>query len=266
VSIATGQHAGTIQGDLWSARALDWANYQEVQLHEVYTAVLAAVPKVAGQRILDVGCGSGAFLRRAAKHGAVVTGLDAAPGLVAIARRRIVDAAIDVGAMERLPYDDATFDVVTGINAFPSAAEPVEALREARRTLRRGGRVVVVTWGPAERSDASAHIAAVRPLLPPTPPATPDDFALAAPGALSELVEEAGFTEPREHEVTSTWEYDDETTLLRGLLSAGPMVRAVAYSGSYAVTSAVLRAAEPFRTAGGGYRLRNVFRYVVARG
>src|ERR1700754_160408 len=76
VSVAVSQRAGTTQADLWSARALDWANFQEGQLHEVYTAVLAAVPKVAGQRFLDVGCGSGAFLRRAAKHGAIVTGLD----------------------------------------------------------------------------------------------------------------------------------------------------------------------------------------------
>jgi ubiquinone/menaquinone biosynthesis C-methylase UbiE len=268
VSVATLPYSGPLQGELWSARALDWANHQEPQLHEVYTAVLASVPQLAGKRLLDVGCGSGAFLRRAAKHGAIVSGLDAAAGLVAITRKRVPDADLRIGDLSRLPFDRGTFDIVTGINAFPEAADPVAALAEARRVLRSGGRVVAVTWGSAERSDAAAHLTAINPLLPPVGELMPSPFgypfAYAEPLMLTRLVEAAGFVRAAEHEVTSTWDYPDLTALLRGLLSTGPMVRAVAHSGSHAVSAAVVSAVHPYRTDTGGYRLRNVFRYVVA--
>jgi SAM-dependent methyltransferase len=264
VSVATDLHTGAAQGVLWSARAQDWATYQEPQHHEIYTSVLVHVPKVAGQRILDVGCGSGAFIRRAAKHGATVSGLDAATGLVTIARRRVPSADLRVGDLESLPYDDATFDIVTGFDAFSYAADPVAALTEAHRVLKPRGLVAAVTWGPPEECQGAGYLEAVSPFLPPSGEGIPDPFALSGAGALSELVVAAGFGDPVEHDVTSTWEYDDESTLLRGLLSAGPLVRAVAHSGSYAVTSAVLKAVEAYRTVGGGYRLRNVFRYVVA--
>lgn len=235
MSVVTRQHSAARQGDLWSARALDWATYQEVQYHPVYTEVLGRVPKIVGQRVLDVGCGSGLFIQRAAKHGATVTGLDAARGLVAIARRRLPDSDIRVGEMETLPYFSDTFDIVTILNAVDLAGDPLAAMEEARRVLRPGGLVVALTS---------------------------DSFS--APGALSRLASAAGFDDPNEYDVHSTWEYADQTTLLRGLLSAGPMVRAIARSGSYAVTSAVLSEVEPYRTSSGGYRLENVFRYVVA--
>ena len=262
VSIATREHSAVRQGDLWSARALDWATYQEVQYHPVYTGVLGRVPKIVMQRVLDVGSGSGLFIQRAAKHGATVTGLDAARGLVAIARRRLPDSDIRLGEMETLPYSAGTFDIVTILNAVDLAGEPLAAMEEARRVLRPGGLVVALTSGSPEQNDSAAYLSAVSDLLPGE--GLTDPFSLSAPGALSRLAGAAGFDDAHEYDVPATWEYADETTLLRGLLSAGPMVRAVARAGSYAVTSAVLSAVEPYRTSVGGYRLENVFRYVVA--
>jgi SAM-dependent methyltransferase len=263
VSVATREHSATRQGDLWSARALDWATYQEVQFHPVYTEVLGRVPKIVGQRVLDVGCGSGLFIQRAAKHGATVTGLDAARGLVAIARRRLPDSELRLGEMETLPYFPGTFDIVTVLNAVDLAGEPVAAMEEAHRVLRPGGLVVALTTaGPEQNRPLAAYLAAVSALV--SSDGAPDPFTLSAPGTLSRLVRAAGFADPIEYDVPTTWEYADETHLLRGLLSSGPMVRAVAQAGSYAVTSAVLSAVEPYRTPSGGYRLENVFRYVVA--
>jgi SAM-dependent methyltransferase len=263
VSVATREHSAARQGDLWSARALDWATYQEVQYHTVYTEVLGRVPKIVGQRLLDVGSGAGLFIQRAAKHGATVTGLDAARGLVAIARRRLPDSDVRLGEMETLPYSPGSFDLVTVLNAIDLAGEPVVAMEEARRVLRPGGLVVALTSGTPEQNTAAAsYLTAVSGLLPGEGPADP--FGLSGPGTLSRLARAAGFSDPVEYDVAASWEYGDQTTLLRGLLSAGPMVRAVAQSGSYAVTSAVLSAVEPFRTRAGGYHLENVFRYVVA--
>jgi SAM-dependent methyltransferase len=251
-------------GDLWSARALDWASYQEAQNYQVHTEVLGRVPRIAGQRLLDVGCGAGRFLQRAAKHGAIVTGLDVASGLIAIARRRMPDADIRVGDMELLPYASGSFDIVTGIHTFDLADDPLTAVEEAHRVLRPGGYLVAVTWGSPDDCAAARHLLAAAPLLPRDGSSRLAPFAFSAPGALSRLVTAAGFDRPLEYDVQATWEYADEASLLRGLLSAGPLVRAVAHSGSFAVTSAVLDASEPYRTDSGGYRLENSFRYVVA--
>lgn len=264
VPVQGGRRSALREGDLWSARAVDWASYQEAQNYQVHTEVLGRVPRIAGQRLLDVGCGAGLFLQRAAKHGATVTGLDAASGLVAIARRRIADADIRVGEMETLPFAERTFDIVTGIHSFDLAYDPLTAVEEAHRVLRPGGLIVAVTWGSPDDSAAARHLLAAAPLLPRDGSSRLAPFAFSAPGALSRLVSAAGFERPVEYDGHATWEYDDETALLRGLLSAGPLVRAVAHSGSYAVTSAVLEASEPYRTESGGYRLENSFRYVVA--
>jgi hypothetical protein len=64
-------------------------------------------------------------------------------------------------------------------------------------------------------------------------------------------------------DVPAPWVYADEAIAVRGLLSAGPAVKAVEHSGEAAVRDAVLTAIEPFRRPEGGYRLENTFRYAI---
>jgi hypothetical protein len=80
--------SAAVQGRLWSARARDWAEVQEATLRPLFDAIADSLGIGAGTRVLDVGCGAGRFLRRAADRGADVAGLDAAAALVAIARER----------------------------------------------------------------------------------------------------------------------------------------------------------------------------------
>jgi ubiquinone/menaquinone biosynthesis C-methylase UbiE len=100
--------------------------------------------------VLDVACGSGEFCELAAARGAQVSGIDAASGLVEIAKRRLPDADLRVGPIARLPWRDENFDLVTGFNAFQFAADFVAALTEAGRATRRGGRVAICNWGRIE--------------------------------------------------------------------------------------------------------------------
>jgi SAM-dependent methyltransferase len=138
-----------VQGRLWSARARDWAEVQEATtVMPLFEAIADSLGVGAGTRVLDVGCGAGRFLRLAADHrGADVAGLDAAAALVAIARERLPGADLREGEMERLPWDDGSFDAVSGINAFQYAARPAAAAAEAARVVRHGGLVAVATWG-----------------------------------------------------------------------------------------------------------------------
>src|SRR5436305_1637537 len=141
--MSTGTQVGTaeLQGRLWSVNAADWAERHERNTEPAYIAALDALGVGEGTRLLDVGCGAGWALRLAADRGADVTGLDAAPGLLEYARRRVPGATLVQGELQTLPFADRAFDAVTGFNSFQYAADPVAALCEARRVTARGGRV-----------------------------------------------------------------------------------------------------------------------------
>ena len=99
-----------------------------------------------------------------------------------------------VGEIEDLPYPDGSFDVVTGFNCFQFAADPVKALREAKRVARPGGRVAMLVWGRAEDCKTAATLAALSRLLPPPQPGSAGPFALSEPGKVDDLVAQAGLT------------------------------------------------------------------------
>src|SRR5262249_15014977 len=147
--------SGTRWGPLWGARPEDWAASEDQQA-PTYEAALAHTGLDPGQRVLDIGCGAGAFLRLVAERGGDPSGIDASEALVALARRRLPGADIRVGEMEQLPYPDGTFDLVTGFNAFFFANDLVAALREAGRVARAGAPVVIQVWGAHERCDLEA--------------------------------------------------------------------------------------------------------------
>ena len=139
-------------GELWGDRPRDWAGTEEQQ-HPVYAAALEQVELRAGDRVLDVGCGTGVFLRMCADRGAEVTGLDASEPLLAIARGRVPEADLRHGDMMALPFADDTFDLVTGFTSFFFADDMVAALREAGRVARPGGPVVIEVFGAPERCE-----------------------------------------------------------------------------------------------------------------
>jgi SAM-dependent methyltransferase len=66
----------------------------------------------------DVGCGVGAFLRLVTERDAKAYGLDASEALLGLGRTRVPEADLRVGDMEAPPYEDDTFDLVTGFNSF----------------------------------------------------------------------------------------------------------------------------------------------------
>jgi SAM-dependent methyltransferase len=252
------------QASLWGARAEDWAQVQEGLVRPLFEAVAQRCEVHAGMRVLDVGCGAGGFVQLATSRGATTTGMDATPELLAIARRRTPAARFDPGDLESLPYDDASFDLVTGFNSFQYAADPVQGLREARRVVRKGGHVVIATWGKPEDCEGAAYLAALKPLLPPPPPGAGGPFALSDEAALRAIVEKAGLGSGAVVDVSCPWEYPDLSVALRGLLSSGPVVLAIRTTGEEKVRAATTEAIAPFRTSSGGYRIENKFRYLIA--
>src|ERR1700758_852818 len=78
-------------GPLWGARPTDWALSEEQQ-SPTYEAALERVQLRARDRVLDIGCGVGAFLRLVTARGAQAFGLDASEALLGLARKRVTDA------------------------------------------------------------------------------------------------------------------------------------------------------------------------------
>jgi SAM-dependent methyltransferase len=226
-------------------------------------AEVARVTVKPGMTILDIGCGSGQFLQIAAEHGANVSGLDAAAGLLAVARERIPAGDLREGEMTALPWPDHTFDLVTGFNSFQYAHDFVQALSEARRVVKPGAHVVIALWGKDEDCEATAILRAIGPLLPPPPPGAPGPLALGQDGLLERLATEAGLTPSVWVAVDCPWVFPDLETTLQANLSAGPMIRVINHAGEDAVRAALTEALKPFRLSDGSYRLENKFRYMT---
>jgi SAM-dependent methyltransferase len=252
-------------GPLWGARPADWA-LSEDQQSPTYEAALRRVAPKPGQVVLDIGCGVGAFLRLVADRGARAFGLDASEALLEVARTRLADADLRLGDMESLPYEDDTFDLVTGFNSFFFANDIVAALREAGRVAKPGARIVIQVWGRHERNDLEAMKEIVRPFMPPRPADAPPEPDYAKLGVLEQIATEAGL-EP-ESAFDSAWPYEfpDEGTLRRALVAPAGIAVLVGPAREEEVKDAIVAGLAAHRTGDGGYRLRSEFHYLIARG
>jgi SAM-dependent methyltransferase len=107
-------------------------------------AMLALAGDVAGRRILDAGCGSGPLSAALRDRGAVVTGIDASAGMLALARRRLGDGASlhKADLRDPLPFDDGAFDDVVASLVLHYLEDWGPPLAELRRVLRPGGRLI----------------------------------------------------------------------------------------------------------------------------
>jgi len=118
------------------------------RVHDVILEQIAAGRSPT--RILDVGCGTGRLLRRAADRwpAAEVAGVDPAEGMIEVARRLTPRAALHVARAEHLPFAAETFDAVATSVSLHHWPDQAAGLREAARVLRPGGRVVVADLSP----------------------------------------------------------------------------------------------------------------------
>lgn len=90
-----------VQGELWGARPKAWAEVQEQTVTPLWERILDAAGVAAGQRVVDVGCGTGHALALAPARGAEVAGLDASRALLDYARTRVPGAELVEGDLCR---------------------------------------------------------------------------------------------------------------------------------------------------------------------
>ncbi len=259
---ATG--SGARQGELWGQRPGDWAAIEEQQL-PAYEESIRRTGIGPGDRVLDVGCGSGVFLRAVTDLGARPYGLDASRALLRVARARVPEAELRVGDAEFLPFDDDSFDVVTGFNSFFFAADMTAALREAGRVAKPDAPVLIQVWGRPERCELMPMLAAVGALRPRDPEPRPAQPPLWKRGVLEQIASAAGLEPEYSYELRTAFEFPDEETLVRHMLAPGGVTEAIYHSGERAVAGAIAAALAPRRRRDGSFRLENEWRYVLAR-
>jgi ubiquinone/menaquinone biosynthesis C-methylase UbiE len=252
-----------IQGHLWGQRPEDWANIQEETGNDGYVYVLDKLD-FAGQKLLDIGCGSGLFSTLARQKGADVIGIDASEPLIKQAKLREPSINFLTGEMESIPFADDNFDMVCGFNSFQYAASVKNALVEAKRVLKPDGTLIAMIWGNKEDCEAGTYLKAVGSLLPPPPPGAAGPFALSENELLETILQEAGFKIISVADIPSVWDYPDKETALKGLLSVGPAAKAIEQNGFDKVYEVVAKAVEPYIQDTGHVVYHNKFRIVIA--
>jgi SAM-dependent methyltransferase len=185
--------------------------------------------------VLDVGCGAGAFCAFAASRGALVAGADAAPDRIATARARVPNGDFEVALMERLPWTDGAFDVVTGFNSFQYALDVESALAEAARVSR--GLLAVCKYGNPHENEFFAFLAALAPTR----------FALSR--------------RPERDDVDRALERHE-------IGASGVIATAMTFDDDAALAAAValpgaVEAAAPYRRSDGSYRFAQPLKYRI---
>jgi len=230
-----------------------WGNLTQQSVEPMLDA-LAVSP---GCALLDVACGPGYVAAAAARRGARGIGIDFSDAMVRIAARlhpaiefREVDA-------ENLPFEAASFSAVAMNYVVQHLVHPMHALSEARRVLRKGGRVAISVWAtPDVTKGASIVYAAMKEhgtlqvALPPAPPF----WRLDAAGDACRVLREAGFDEPVATRVAQTWRLASADEFFKAFYDASArtkaLLRAQTAPALAAIRSAINMALTPYARAG----------------
>jgi SAM-dependent methyltransferase len=169
--------------DLKQRQSVMWGSgpYQNVTetIVDIHETVVERMAAQAGERWLDLACGTGAVAERAARTGATVTGIDLSPGLIETAKERAADQDLDidyrVGDCENLSeVEDGSFDIVTSTCGVMFSPDHDAAARELARITKPGGRIGLANWEP--EGGLGRMFRMMARFQPGPPPSSPFDW------------------------------------------------------------------------------------------
>jgi len=257
----------------WDLAAADYEALWQAQLADAQAALLGAARLRSGEQVLDVASGTGLVSFAAARSvgpAGSVLGVDLSGAMVDAARHRASEREVHNATFARMDAEalalpDASVDVALCALGLMYVPDPAQALREMRRVLRPGGRLVVAVWGERARCgwapvfeivDAEV-VSEVCPLF----------FRLGQPDALARACAATSFDPIHEHRIATTLVYADADTACGAAFVGGPVALAWSrFSGEVRerVRARYLEAIEPWRD-GQGYRMPGEFVVVTAR-
>jgi len=257
----------------WDRAAAAYEHLWQAQLADAQSALLAAAALRSGERVLDVACGTGLVSFAAAQavgptgH---VLGVDLSGGMVEAAQRRAAQRGVPNARFARMDAEslalpDAGVDVVLCALGLMYVPDPEQALREMRRVLRPGGRLVVSVWGERAHCGWAALFGIVDAEV--ASEVCPLFFRLGPRDALARACASASFEAVVERRIATTLVYADADAACGAAFIGGPV--ALAWSRFDAavrerVRARYLDAIAPWRE-GRGYRVPGEFVVVAAR-
>lgn len=216
----------------WTRKAATYDRLTGRATTRLLEPLLDAAGVQSGTRLLDVACGPGRCAAAAAARGGVPLGVDAAVGMVAVARAHYPGIAFEQGDAERLRFADASFDAVVAGFVVNHLPRPERALAEFARVLRPGGRVAVTVWDRPERmrllgvlAEAVERTEGVRD--PGLPSGGPDPFRFADESAFAALLLGVGLDGVHVRSIGFEERVADTDELWEGMLAGSVRTAAV---------------------------------------
>lgn len=146
----------------WEQEAENWVRWARAPDRDAYwhysPSFFADIVPAPGAQTLDLGCGEGRSTRDLEAHGHRVVGIDSSPTLLRYAREADPTGRYELADAARLPFPDASFDVVVAYNSLMDVSDLVGSTREAARVLQPGGHLCISVTHPI--NDAGAFSSA----------------------------------------------------------------------------------------------------------
>lgn len=255
-----------IERQVYSMTASKYDEYGSSAFESYAQPLLDAAGLRPGQHVLDVACGPGIPSLMAAPlvaPGGVVTGIDLAPGMVDIAKKKAEEKGLNnvvfqEGDAEALPFPDDSFDVVLCNHGLVHTTDRSKALNEMRRVLKKAsGSLALSVWSTPDRAIVIGIVAkTIRELWPAAVvPGAPMWFDFGTEGILEKALSDTGFNDIQtlRHnvalEVENPEEYWDMVLGISGRLQM--LLKSIPEEVGSSIRTTVIRAAEHFRSDGG---------------
>jgi SAM-dependent methyltransferase len=210
--------------------------------------LIEAVRSSAGTRLIDLASGPGYVAAAAAERGATAVAIDFAESMVAMGRIRHPRIELRTGDVEALALPDRSFDAAVMAYGLLHLARPDQALAEAFRVLRPGGRFAATVWAPPDRAMGfSIILDAVRMhgRLDVPLPSGPPFFRFSDHAEFRRSLEDVGFRDVRVQEISQVWQLRDADeffmTMHQGTVRTGALLTAQDPSQLVTIQAAVTR-------------------------
>ena len=198
--------------------------------------LLDAVEAGPGMRLLDLATGPGYVAGRAVARGAEAVGLDRSEAMLEFAREHVPGVEFVRGDVTDVPFEDESFDAVTGAFLLLHLGEPEQAGAEAARVLEPGGAAAFTVWDVPSRGrwlgvlvDAIDDVGVSAPA---GVPAGPPFFRFADEAELTTLITGSGLTDAAVRTVEVPLRVDSADELWDGLIEGAVRMRAVVHAQS----------------------------------